>query len=100
MSVRREIIYDSLRYLDTKVEKRMFDIILFYLGINHQQFFHQAEEGTSQTNEQAEGTNDESKRGPATTTTTINDEPSTAQTSQEQNQSPAANEEAEEIEFM
>ena len=56
MSVRREIIYDSLRYLDTKVEKSMVDIILFYLGINDQQFFHQAGEGTSQTNEQAGGT--------------------------------------------
>ena len=36
LSVRREIMYDSLRYLDTKVDKNMFDIILFYVGINDQ----------------------------------------------------------------
>ena len=45
----------------------------------------QAGEVTSQTNE--------SKRGPAATTT--NDEPTTAQTSQDQNQSPVTNKEAE-----
>ena len=35
-SLRREIIYDSLCYLDTKVDKNMFDIVFFHLDINDQ----------------------------------------------------------------
>ena len=77
LSVRREIIYDSLHYLDTKVDKNMFDIVLFYLGINDQQIFHQNGEGTSQTN-------DESGRGTAATTY---DELAPANASQEHDQS-------------
>ena len=91
LSVKREIIYDSLRYVDTKVEKSMFDIILFYLGINDQQIFHQAGEGTSRTN-------DESRK--RTTTTIIDDEPAPPNTLQEQDQSPTTNEVAEETEIM
>ena len=91
LSARWEIIYYSLRYLDTKVDKNMFDIILFYLGINDQQIFHQKGEGTSQTNNES---------GMRTTATTTDDEPAPANTSQEQDQSPATNEEAEETEII
>ena len=41
LGLRREIIYEALRYLDTKVDKSTFEVILFYLGINDEQFLHQ-----------------------------------------------------------
>ena len=41
LGVRRKIIYEALRYLDTKVDQGTFEVILFYLGIKDEQFFHQ-----------------------------------------------------------
>ena len=72
-----------------KQKKNIFNIVLFYLGINDQQIFYQNGEGTSQTN-------DESGRG---TTTTTYDELAPANASQEQNQSQATNEDAKSIEI-
>lgn len=44
LGVRKEIIYEALCYLDTKVKKSIFEFILFYVEINDEDFFHQTEE--------------------------------------------------------
>ena len=41
LRVRKEIIYEALRYMDTKMGQSTFEVILFYLGIKDEQFFHQ-----------------------------------------------------------
>ena len=43
LGVRKKIIYVALHYLDTKVEEIIFEVILIYLGINDEIFFHQPE---------------------------------------------------------
>ena len=44
LGLRKEIIYEALCYLDTKVKKSIFEFILFYVEINDEDFFHQTEE--------------------------------------------------------
>jgi hypothetical protein len=40
LSVNGDLIFDTLRYLDTKVDKDVFDVLLFYLGIKDHSSFH------------------------------------------------------------
>ena len=68
LSIQRDIIYNTLRYLDKKVTKETFEVLLFYLGIEDQRHFHVFEEiNTGTTTNQETSANEE----PAGTTVTL-----------------------------
>ena len=74
LGVRWKIIYEELRYLDTKVDQNTFEVILFYLGIKDEQFFDQQQLTTTPTETPAQTERTaptETPRATETTPTTV-----------------------------
>ena len=74
LGVRKKIIFEALHYLDTKVESSTFEVILFYLGVNDEQFFHQPQltEQAPTTNTTTTHTTDETNNSCIINNSTIN----------------------------